>query len=63
LPLSKQEEHDVIGGLIRTNNAMVGPEGQEIPKMKITDTNVDQMYIIDYDFQVVKNQKKEAFEN
>lgn len=42
---------------------MVGPEGQEIPKMKITDTNVDQMYIIDYDFQVVKNQKKEAFEN
>ena len=50
MPLSKQEEHDVIGGLIRTNNAMVGPEGQEVPKVKIVDSTVDQMYIIDYDF-------------
>lgn len=63
LPLSKVDEHDIIGGLVRTNNAMVGPDGAEIPKIKIVDTNVDQMYIIDYDFQVVKNQKKEAFEN
>jgi hypothetical protein len=55
LPLSKVEEHDIIGGLVRTNNAMVDPDGAEVPKIKIVDSNVDQMYIIDYDFYVVKN--------
>ena len=44
LPLSKVEEHDIIGGLVRTNNAMMRPEGVELPKIKITDANVDQMY-------------------
>jgi hypothetical protein len=39
--LSKVDEHDTIGGLVRTNNAMVGPDGAEIPKIKIVDSNVD----------------------
>lgn len=63
LPLSKQEEHDVIGGLIRANIPIAGSEEADVPKMKIIDSKVNEMFGIDYDFLNVKSQRKEAFEN
>jgi len=50
LPPHMVEEHDIIGGLIRNKNDTVGPDGAPIPKMKIVDSIVDQMFIIDFDF-------------
>ena len=63
LPPHMVEEHDIIGGLIRNKNDTVGPDGAPIPKMKIVDSIVDQMFIIDFDFQVVNSQKYGPYED
>ena len=59
LPPSKQEEEISLGALIKHPEFDNNPPPSDMFKSEA----VDYMYMIDYDFYIIKKQKKDLFEN